>query len=343
MDIDTWNSRDVTADEEDTMRVFVTGASGVIGRRLVPQLIEAGHEVIGTHNRPEGSELLRALGATPVRLDLRDVRAVRKAVLENQPDAIVHEATALAGAKFGRSLDKAFAATNELRTRGTDAVLAAAWEAGVRRVVGQSFAPYRYQRTGGPIKTEQDPLDENPPASMRASFAAMAHNDRVITEYGGIALRYGAFYGTRDDGWSDLVRRRKMPIVGDGSGIMSFIHVDDAASATVLALEHEGPAVYNIVDDDPAPAREWLPELSRVLGVKPPRRFPVWMARLVAGEGAVVMAVESRGVSNAKAKRELDWTPRYASWRQGFPAGYGARSVPGQAAPRAATRAGHSH
>jgi nucleoside-diphosphate-sugar epimerase len=325
------------------MRVFVTGASGVIGRRLVPQLIDAGHEVIGTHNRPANSRLLRALGATPVRLNLLDAGAVRQAVLENQPDAIVHEATALAGARFGRSLDRAFAETNALRTAGTDALLAAAWEAGVRRFVGQSFAPYRYQRTGGPVKTEDDPLDEHPPPSMQQSFAAMAHNDQVITGYGGIALRYGAFYGTADDGWSDLVRRRKMPIVGDGSGIMSLIHVDDAAAATVLALEHEGPAVYNIVDDEPAPAREWLPGLAGVLGAKPPRRFPVWMARLVAGEAAVVMAVESRGASNARAKRELGWTPRYASWRQGFPASYAARRVPGQTSPRPAARAGHSH
>jgi 2-alkyl-3-oxoalkanoate reductase len=326
------------------MRVFVAGASGILGRRLVPQLIDAGHEVIGTHNSPASAEVLRSLGAKPVLLDLLDDRAVREAVLESAPEAIVHEATALADAKFGRSLDKMFRGTNALRTRGTDALLAAAWEAGVRRVVAQSFAPYRYLRQGGPVKTEDDPLDPAPPAGAHETFAAMAHLDEAVTGFGGIALRYGAFYGAPGDGWGDLVRQRKFPIVGDGSGVFSWIHLDDAAAATVLSLHHEGPAIYNIVDDEPAPVREWLPALAEILGAKPPRRFPAWLARLAAGEGAVVMGTEARGASNAKAKRELGWTLRYPSWRQGFPAAYSAADVPrDRPNPRPAARTTHSH
>jgi 2-alkyl-3-oxoalkanoate reductase len=318
------------------MRVFVAGASGVLGRRLVPQLVDAGHDVIGTHNSPGRSELLRSLGARPVLLDLLNPEAVRQAVVESGADAIVHEATALAGAKFGRSLDKSFAGTNELRTKGTDALIGAAWNAGVRRFVAQSFAPYRYAREGGPVKTEDDPLDPNPPANTHQSFAAMAYLEQVVTDFGGIALRYGAFYGAPDDGWGDLVRKRRMPIVGSGAGIMSWIHLDDAAAATVLALEHTGPAIYNIVDDEPAPAREWLPAVAKALGAKPPRRFPAWMARLVAGEAAAAMGTEARGASNAKAKRELGWTLRYPSWRQGFAAAHGAATAGEGPAPHAA-------
>jgi nucleoside-diphosphate-sugar epimerase len=318
------------------MRVFVAGASGVLGRRLVPQLIEAGHEVVGTHTSPARSELVRLLGARPVQLDLLDTDAVRQAVLEAGPDAIVHEATALAGAKFGRSLDKSFAGTNELRTRGTDALVAAAWNAGVRRIVAQSFAPYRYARDGGPVKTEDDPLDPTPPRNTHRSYAAMAHLEQAVTGFGGIALRYGAFYGAPDDGWGDLVRKRRMPIIGNGAGVMSWIHLDDAAAATVLALEHDGPAIYNIVDDEPAPASEWLPAVAEALGAKPPRRFPAWLARLVAGEAAAVMGTQARGASNAKAKRELRWTPRYPSWRQGFAAAHGTQTPGTDASPRAA-------
>ena len=316
------------------MRIFVAGASGALGSRLVPQLIDAGHDVIGTHNSPSSAELLRTLGAKPVRVDLLDAYAVRQAVLESEPDAIVHQATALAKAKFGRSLDKAFAKTNELRTKGTDALLAAARQAGVRRFVAQSFASYRYLRQGGPIKTEDDPLDPTPPPHTQQSWAAMTYLDRAVTDFGGIALRYGGFYGADNDGWAELVRKRLMPIVGDGGGIISWIHLDDAAAATVLALEHDGPAIYNIVDDEPAPAREWLPVLAESLGAKPPRRLPAWLVRLLAGGAAVVMGTEVRGASNAKAKRELGWTLRYPSWRVGFPAVYSASTVADPSKPR---------
>ena len=306
------------------MRVFVTGASGAIGSRLVPQLMHAGHEVIGTHHSLSSAMRLRAMGAKSELLDLLDADAVRRTVLEHEPDAIVHQATALADVKFSRNLDKALAATSELRTTGTDALLAAAREAGVRRFVAQSAAFYRYAREGGAVKSEDDPLDPAPPRSMRRTLAAMDHLDRAVTDFGGIALRYGGFYGAANDGWSDLVRKRLFPIVGDGDGIFSFVHLDDAAAATVLALEHEGPAVYNIVDDEPAPIREWLPALADALGAKPPRRLPVWLARILAGDAVVVIATAARGASNAKAKRELGWTPRHPSWRVGFPMTYSA-------------------
>jgi nucleoside-diphosphate-sugar epimerase len=314
------------------MRVFLTGASGAIGSRIVPQLIDAGHEVIGTHSSPASGELLRALGAKPLMLDLLDANAVHKAVLESEPDAIIHQATALANVKFSRNFDKTGAKTNELRTTGTDALLAAGRETGVRRFIAQSVSVYgRYTRQGGPVKTEDDPL-ATPPPNMGESFAALDHLERVVTEFGGIALRYGVFYGAVNDASVQPVRKRQFPIVGDGGGIWSWIHLEDAAAATVLALEHEGPAIYNIVDDEPAPVREWLPVLARALGAKPPRHAPTWLARLLAGKAVVVMATEAGGASNAKAKRELGWTLRYPSWRQGFPEVY-ARST-ASTAPR---------
>lgn len=304
------------------MRVLVAGASGAIGTHLVPRLIDRDHEVTGTYRSPGGAERVRALGAEPVALDLLDAPAVRAAVLATEPDAIVHQATALADARFSRNLDRTFAPTNRLRTEGTDALLAAAREAGVRRFVAQSFAPYRYAREGGPVKTEDDPLDPNPPATARETNAAMDHLDKVVAEAGGIVLRYGGFYGAPDDGMVKPVRKRQFPIVGDGGGVLSFIHLDDAAAATVLALEHGAPGIYNIVDDEPAPVRVWLPVLASALGAKPPRRVPRWLARLIAGDTAVIMGTEARGASNAKAKHELGWTLRFPSWRQGFVAAY---------------------
>jgi nucleoside-diphosphate-sugar epimerase len=306
------------------MRVFVVGASGAIGTRLVPQLIERGHEVIGTYRSPDKVESLRALGARPVELDALDARAVRDAVRRARPDAIVHQGTALTGVSFSRNLDRTFAQTNRLRREGTDALLAVAREVGVSRLVAQSFANLRYARVGGSVKTEDDPLDETPVEGMSETSAAMRYLDEAVTNAGGIALRYGNFYGAANDGLIEPVRKRQFPIVGEGGGVSSFIHLDDAAAATVLALEHDGPAIYNIVDDEPAPVREWLPVLADALGAKPPRHVPVWLARLFAGEPGVVMGTEARGASNAKAKRELAWTPRYPTWRQGFAEVYAA-------------------
>ena len=314
------------------MRVFVAGAGGAIGRRLVPQLVTAGHDVTGTFVSRGHDQRIADLGAQPVALDVLDAAAVRRAVLDARPDAIIHEATALANMRWSRSLDRSFARTNQIRTEGTDALLAAAREAGVRRFVAQSFASYRYAREGSWVKTEDDPLDLAPPAAARGTNAAMAHLDAAVTAAGGIALRYGGFYGPGDDGFAGMVRKRRYPIVGNGDGVTSWIHLDDAAAATVLALEHDGPAIYHVVDDEPAPMREWLPVLADILGAKRPWRVPGWLAGLIAGGAMTAMAMQSRGASNAKAKKELGWTLRYPSWRQGFAAAYGPAPAAGQPA-----------
>jgi nucleoside-diphosphate-sugar epimerase len=298
------------------MRVLVVGATGAIGGRLVPRLAERGHTVAGTSRSAAKAGLLRSLGAEPVTLDALDGAAVGKAIAAAHPDAIIYQATALAGARFGRSLDKAFAQTNRLRASGTDNVIAAAREAGVRKLIAQSFAPYRYAHGGPLASTEDDPLLADPPASASQTFAAMAHLDEAVTRAGGIALRYGGFYGDPDQ-MIAAVRRRQYPLIGDGGGIMSFIHLDDAAAATVLALEDGGPGIYNITDDEPAPMRDWLPALAAAVGAKPPRRFPEWAGRLVMGKGLSVMS-ESVGASNARAKKDLGWDLQYPTWREGF-------------------------
>jgi nucleoside-diphosphate-sugar epimerase len=314
------------------MRVLVVGASGAIGTRLVPQLIAQGHEVIGTYVSPASEAKVRALGIRPVALDLLDAGAARQAVHATEPDAIVHQATALANVNFSRNLDRAFATTNRLRTEGTDTLLAAARDAGVTKFVAQSFASLRYAREGGMVKTEEDRLDPTPPAGAHESNAAMRHLDQAVTDAGGIAVRYGGFYGGGNDGFEVPVRKRQFPVIGNGAGVTSFIHLEDAAAATVLALEYSGSGIFNIVDDEPAPMREWLPALAKALGAKPPRHAPVWLARLIAGEGGVVMGTQARGASNTKAKKELGWTLRYPTWRDGFTAVYGATAPAGRLA-----------
>ncbi len=304
------------------MNVLVVGASGAIGSRLVPRLVGAGHTVVGTYRHAHGADRLRALNVAAAPLDLLDGDSARRVVFDAEPDAIIHQATALADVRFGRNLDRTFEPTNQLRETGTDNLLAAAREAGVDRIVAQSFANYRYARTGGPVKSEGAPLDPSPPPSTEKTNAAMSHLDRVITAAGGIVLRYGSFYGSPGDSLVEPVRKRIFPIVDGGGGIISFIHLDDAAAATVLALEHSGPVIYNVVDDDPAPVSEWLPVLAESLGAKQPRRVPRWLARLLAGKAAVAMGTESRGASNASAKADLAWTLTYPSWREGFPAVY---------------------
>jgi 2-alkyl-3-oxoalkanoate reductase len=304
------------------MRVFVAGASGAIGSRLVPQLVERGHEVVGSSRSPEKSDRLTTLGAEPIVLDLLDPGAVRKAVTAVRPDAIIHQATALSGLSDIKNPDKAFAQTNRLRIEGTDALLAAAREVDVSRFLAQSFAGWPYAREGRPVKTEEDPLDPAPVPTMRETLDAIRHLEQAVVAAGGIALRYGGFYGSPDDAQIELVRKRRFPIVGDGGGIWSFVHLDDAAAATVLALEEGTPGIYNVVDDEPAPVNEWLPVLADTIDAKPPRHVPRWLARLLAGEAGVALMTEIRGASNAKAKRELGWTLRYPSWRQGFPAAY---------------------
>jgi 2-alkyl-3-oxoalkanoate reductase len=305
------------------MKVFVAGATGAIGARLVPMLVERGHEVAGSARSAKKAKLLSAQSAEPVVLDLLDARAVREAVTGLNPDAIVHQATALAGQTDFKHFDQSFALTNRLRTEGTDALLAAARDAGVDRFVAQSFAGWPYARDDGAVKTEEDPLDPTPVPAMRETLAAIRYLEQRVVDAGGIALRYGGFYGSPDDPQVEVVRKRRFPVVGDGGGIFSFVHLEDAAAATVLALERGAPGVYNVVDDEPAPVREWLPFLAREIGARPPRRVPPFLARMLAGEPGVVLMTEARGASNAKAKRELGWTLRYPSWREGFRAAYG--------------------
>jgi nucleoside-diphosphate-sugar epimerase len=306
------------------MRIFLAGATGAIGGRLVPLLLEAGHEVTGTTRSPAKADMLRAAGAEPVIADGLDRDAIVAAIAAARPDAIVHQLTALGDLTSLRNLDGAFALTNRLRTEGTDNLLAGAREAGTRRFVAQSFTGWPYARTGGPVKTEDDPLDPDPVPSMSKTLAAIRRLEQTVTQAGGIALRYGGFYGpgtglTPGGDQVELIRKRRFPIVGDGGGVWSFIHIDDAAAATLAALERGTPgAIYNVVDDDPAPVREWLPALAAAAGAKPPRRLPRWLARVVAGESVATMMTEIRGASNAKAKRELGWEPAHPSWREGF-------------------------
>jgi nucleoside-diphosphate-sugar epimerase len=308
------------------MRIFVAGASGAVGGRLVPMLVDGGHDVVAMTRSPRKADALRALGAEPAVADGLDRNAVMQAVVRAEPEVVVHQMTALSQIKSMKKFDDEFALTNRLRTEGTDYLVEAARAAGVRRLIVQSYGNWNYERTGTGLKTEDDPLDPNPPANQRRSLEAIRHAERAALEFGGIALRYGAFYGpgtglSRDGDMVELVTKRKWPIVGDGAGVWSFVHIDDAASATMAAMERGAPAIYNVADDDPAPVAEWLPALAAALGAKPPRRVPVWLGRLAVGEVGVSMMTQIRGASNAKAKRELDWTLRYPTWREGFVSG----------------------
>jgi 2-alkyl-3-oxoalkanoate reductase len=302
------------------MRVFLAGATGAVGQSLVPQLVDAGHHVVATTRTPGKSALLARWGAEPVVVDGLDAAAVGEAVARAEPDAIMHQMTALAGSSDLRRFDRTFAATNRLRTVGTDNLLAAARAAGVARFIAQSYTGWSNERTGGPVKTEDDPLDPNPPKQQRASLAAIQHVERAVlgAPVEGVVLRYGMFYGPgASDEMVALVRKRALPIVGDGGGIWSMTHIDDAAAAAVAALTR-GAGVYNIVDDDPAPVRDILTTLADAVGAKPPRHVPVGLARMLAGEVGVSLLTQVRGSSNAKARRELGWAPRWSTWRDGF-------------------------
>ena len=315
------------------MKVFVAGATGALGRQLVSMLAANGHEVTGLTRSPAKQDLLRSLGARPVVADALDPDAVARSVAEAEPEVIVHQLTALAGSLDMRHVERDFAATNRLRTEGTDHLLAAGHAMGIRRFVAQSYAGWPFARTGGPVKSEADPLDPTPPAALRSTLDAIRHVEDAVTAAGwteGVVLRYGGFYGPgtsialKPDGEHvELLRKRKFPVVGRGTGVWSFIHIEDAAAATVAAVEHGTRGIYNVVDDEPAPVSEWLPAVAGAVGAKPPMRLPRWLGRLAAGEAATVMMTESRGASNEKAKRELGWQPRYPSWRQGFAAGLG--------------------
>jgi nucleoside-diphosphate-sugar epimerase len=310
------------------MRVFVAGATGAIGKQLVPRLVAAGHEVHGMTRSESKRAMLDELGAVPVVADALDADRVAEAVADAKPDVIVHQLTAIPEALDMRHPDRAFELTNRLRTEGTDHLLSAGQAVGVRRFVAQSNIA-AYARTGAAVKSEEDPVDGSPTGVMRANVEAIGHLEEAVlgaTWTEGIVLRYGWFYGpgtSMAPGHEsyELVRKRKFPLVGDGDGVWSFIHVADAAEATVAAVERGSRGVYNIVDDDPAPVAKWLPALAEQLGAKKPMRVPRFIGRLFAGEFGVVMMTELRGASNAKAKRELRWRPTHPSWREGFVAG----------------------
>jgi len=315
------------------MKVFVAGASGALGAQLVPQLVARGHDVVGMTRTPAKRDLLRRMGAQPVVADALDPDSVARAVGEAEPEVIVHELTALSGTFDLRHIDRFFATTNRLRTEGTDHLLAAGRAAGVQRFVAQSFGGWPFARVGGWVKTEEDPLDPNPGQSYRQTAESMRYLEKAVTGIDwavGIVLRYGGFYGpgtnlSAEPGseMAEQVRKRRFPIVGGGAGVWSFVQIEDAATATVAAIERGKAGIYHVVDDDPAPVREWLPGLAQALGAPPPRRVPRWLGRLLGGEAAVVMMTQARGASNSKARRELGWEPMYSSWRIGFAKGLG--------------------
>jgi nucleoside-diphosphate-sugar epimerase len=309
------------------MKILVAGATGALGKQLVPRLVSAGHEVVGMTRTPSKQDAIRAMGASPVVADALDPDQVARAVAEAQPEVIVHELTALSGSLNMRRFDRDFATTNRLRTEGTDHLLAAGRAVGVKKFVAQSFAGWPFARTGGPIKTEDDALDPTPPAAMQSTHDAIRYLENAVTKATwteGIVLRYGGFCGPGTsldaDGGEivELIRKRRLPVFGNGAGLWSFIHIEDAAEATLAAIEHGRRGIYNIVDDEPAPTSEWLPGAAAALHAKPPRHVPRLVGRLLGGQAATVMMTEARGASNAKAKRELGWQPRHRTWREGF-------------------------
>jgi nucleoside-diphosphate-sugar epimerase len=309
------------------MKILVAGATGALGRQLVPRLVAVGNDVTGMTRNEAKSQLIRDMGATPVVANALDPEDVAAAVAESQPEVIVHQLTALAGSlDDARNPDRAFALTNRLRTEGLDHLLASGRAVGVRRFVVQSYAGWPYARRGGPVKSEEDPLDPVPAKRMEDALSAIRYLEDTVAGLDwaeGLVLRYGAFYGPRtsfDRGGEhfELIRARKFPVVGKGAGVWSFIHVEDAADATVAAVERGEAGIYNIVDDEPAQVDEWLPAAATAFGARSPRRVPRWIGRLVAGEAAIVLLEEARGATNNKAKRELGWQPRHYSWRQGF-------------------------
>lgn len=308
------------------MRIFLAGGTGAIGRRLIPLLRQSGHEVAATTRSKNKLEPLRAAGAEPILLDAFDRQAVHRAVTAARPDVVMHQMTALASLKDFRKFESELAMTNRLRTEGMEILLEAARFAGAKRFIAQSYSGWPNERTGGRIKNETDPLDPNPPSAMRPTIEALKKLERIVPDgqgLTGIVLRYGSFYGPGTHVAPggilvDAVQSRQFPVIGGGTGVWSWIHIDDAARATILALNHGEGGIYNIVDDEPAEVAEWLPVLAEIIKAKPPRRIPAWLGRLLIGEAGVSMMTQSRGSSNAKEKRILGWQPHYASWREGF-------------------------
>ena len=309
------------------MKVLVAGATGALGKQLVPRLVARGHDVVGTTRSASKRQVVFDLGATPAVVDALDAEQVARAVAEAEPDVIVHELTALSGDFDLRHFDRTFAETNRLRTEATDHLLAAGRAVGAKRFVAQSYAGWPAERTGERVKTEDDPLDPAPPKAVRSTLDAIHYLERAVTGADwteGVVLRYGGFYGPgtslapEGGDMIEAVRKRKFPVVGNGAGVWSFIHIEDAADATAAAIEQGRRGIYNIVDDEPAPVADWLPAAASAVGAPPPRHVPRWLGRMLAGEAVTVMMTEVRGASNAKAKRELGWEPKHPSWREGF-------------------------
>src|SRR3954453_21287645 len=304
------------------MHILIAGATGAAGRALIPLLVANGHTVTGTTRSESKTGELRKLGAIAQIMDGLDAASVKAAIDATQPDVIVHQMTALTGIDM-KDIDKAFHLTNRLRTEGTEHILAAAKG---KLLIARSFAGWPYERRGGPVKTENDPLDSAPPKGIRETHAAIRRLERLTTEAGGIVLRYGGVYGpgsgvAAGGEQTEMIHKRQFPLVGNGEGVWSFLHTDDIATATLAAIERGRPGeIYNIVDDEPAPTKEWLPYLAEAVGAKPPRKVPAWIAKIVASPAAVAMMTEARGASNAKAKTELGWDPKHPSWREGFTA-----------------------
>jgi nucleoside-diphosphate-sugar epimerase len=305
------------------MRVFVAGASGVIGRPLVRQLVAAGHDVAGMTSRESGLAAIREAGGEAVVCDALDADAVQDTVGAARPDVVISQLTRLPKEYDPRKID--YEPTNRARAEGGRNLIHAAKAAGARRFITQSIA-FIYAPEGGMVKDEQArPWTDAPEPFGSGAQATLGHEREALETPGleGIVLRYGQFYGpgtyyARDGNIAEQVRRRRFPIVGRGTAVFSFLHVDDAAGATVAALDRGAPDIYNVVDDDPAPLREWLPVYAEALGAKRPFRVPLFLARLAAGSFAAAFATQLRGATNAKAKRELGWQPRYPSWRTGF-------------------------
>jgi nucleoside-diphosphate-sugar epimerase len=313
------------------MRVFVAGGTGVVGRVLVPQLIENGFEVVALVRAPQKAKAIAEMGAKVTIADALNKEELTAAIRRAEPEVIIHQLTAISGTVNLKKLDEGLALTNRLRTEATDTMLAAARLVGARRFIAQSFCGWPFAREGGPVKIEADPLDPTPPHSFSKTLAAIRYLEdavRKAADLKALALRYGPFYGpgtaiAKGGSIVELIRKRKMPIVGDGAGIWSFIHINDVARATVAAVSHGDSGIYNVVDDEPAPVSTWLPALADAVGAKPPYRVPVWLGKLMIGDGGVSMMTKIRGGSNAKAKRELGWQPIYPSWRRGFVEGLG--------------------
>jgi nucleoside-diphosphate-sugar epimerase len=310
------------------MKIFVAGATGAVGKQLVPRLVERGHEVVAMTRTSSKQAEVRELGATPVVADALSGEDVARVIAEAEPEVIVHELTALPAALDVRHFDRDFELTNLLRTEGTDHLLSAGHAIGIRRFVAQSYAGWPFARSGALVKAEEDELDPAPAAGMTRALEAIRYLERTVADAAwtdGVVLRYGALYGSgtslgKGGAQIELIRKRRFPIVGSGAGVWSFVHVSDAAEATVAAVEHGAPGIYNVTDDQPAAVAEWLPAVAAAAGAKRPRKVPTWLGRLVAGEPGVALMTEIRGASNAKAKRELGWRPRHPDWREGFAA-----------------------